>query len=295
MLTLTLSIAGLVPYSLPIQCTCGFLLQNNDNLTQTSCSNKFGCPTESGYKILAMLKQLRISCGLGEVLCEDIAYRAKNYKHHLDIFRLEFSDLYQCQTGVASKVSQCQDQLKEINNNGGISLATYIALYYFKNFGETYANKVFEDYDDLNKFYQEVIDNNSLDPKIYISTKLNISYTTDTVKNILNYLIMYRDILLENIELFNIKKSHDKTVRICITGAITRCTDDNGEYFKPRERFADFLSDKFKINVIIEKSASKNVEYVVCDSNTGSRKAKAAGNRLVTSDTLMNILSEINE
>lgn len=292
MLNFTLALAGILPNSYPISCKCGYLFDNNENLTKTSCTHRLGCPTQSGYKILATLKILRINCGLGEVLCEDIAYNAENYNHHLDIFRLNNFEVFNCSSSAIPKVFLAQEALKRINEEGGISLATYISLYFFPNFGESYATRIFEDYDDLELFYKEVIDNQDCNPKHYIANKIGIAFYTNTVHNIYEYLYSNRDLLLKNLELFTIKKSHSSTIRICITGAVIRTLDDNGDYFKPREKFADYLSDKFSINVVLEKSATKSVEYVVCDAPSGSRKEKAAGNRLVTSDRLVEILKE---
>lgn len=287
MLSLTLKVAGIIPYNYPSRCKCGYEFTNNFNLTEATCSNPYGCPTESAFKILYMLNILGIKCGIGKEICEDIAYNAENYTHHLDLFRLSDLDLFKCRTLTSSRVLTLEYELEKINDNGGIRLSTYVSLFNFDGLGETYCNKIFGNYDNLDKFYSEVMTDNS---KQKIAKYLGISEYTDTVIKINKILKSNRSLLFSYLDLFKIKESHNKTINICITGAITNVLDDNGNFFKPREKFAEYLSDKYSINFIVEKSASAIVKYVICDNPNGSSKEKKAGNRLITSDKLIEIL-----
>ncbi len=287
MLSLTLKVSGIMPYNYPSKCRCGYEFKNNFNLTEAVCSNPSGCPTESAFKILNMLNILGIKCGIGKEICEDIAYNAENYNHHLDLFKLSDLDLFRCRTLTSSRVLTLEYELEKINNNGGIRLATYVSLFNFDGLGETYCNKIFGNYDSLENFYNEVMDSNS---RRNIAKYLGISEYTDTVIKIDKTLKSSRVLLLSYLDLFKIKESHNKTINICITGAITNVLDENGNFFKPREKFAEYLTDKYSINFIVEKSASAIVKYVICDNPSGSSKERKAGNRLITSDKLIEIL-----
>lgn len=287
LLSITLKVAGIIPYNYPGKCKCGYEFKNNFNLTEAVCSNPYGCPTESAFKIVNMLNILGVKCGIGKEICEDIAYNALNYNHHLDIFSLSDLDLKECRTITTTRVMPLIYELEKINASGGIRLSTYISLFNFDGLGESYCNKIFGNYDNLDKFYKEIITDNS---RKLISNFIGISPYTDTVINIDKILRNNKELIYKYINKFIIKSSHDTSISICITGAITRVLDNEGNFFKPRERFAEYLSDRFKINFNIEKTASNNVRYVICDNPSGSRKEKKAGDRLVKSDELIKIL-----
>lgn len=293
-LNFTLALSNITPTSYPTQCKCGYMFTSNDNLTKTHCTRPTGCPTESGYKILNVLDTLRIKCGLGKTLCEDIAYNAQNYLHHLDIFKLTNFDVLNCSSAVVPKIIAVQENLKKINEDGGIKLSTYIVLFNFTKIGETYATKIFEDYNNLIKFYEDNIDKKtSVEIRNYIASKINISSYTDTVYDIGKTLLENREILFKYLDLFKFKEVHSKTIRICITGSVRKVLDDNGNYFAPREKFADYITDKYNINCILDKAVTNSTNYVICDSPSGSNKARKAGNRLITSDKFVEIIKNL--
>ena len=294
MLILTLKLLGVIGEDYGDRCDCGYYLLTDGSegkLTSISCTNPI-CPIESQFKIKEMLEILGIKVNLGEEKAGRIVdylfdHNIASYRNNLDLLNLDEEIIFQMPNSLIAPLLALKQAISDINARGGITLAQYMSLWCFNGIGETYCNRIFSTYSSIEDFYKDMLDyddngniSTSFESKIkgykFISEFIHISFSTPTVKMIYETLLSVKDEVIRCIDIFKIKKVASKILQLCITGEILRVKQNDGSLFKPRERFAEYISNKYNINVILNKNYSNIVDFVIMDTPSNSRKAKAA-------------------
>lgn len=315
MLILTLKLIGLVPEEYPDTCECGFLFDatgKDGKYTSIVCSNP-ECPIHSQFTITEMLTKLGIKANLGEEkagVIVDYLLQQKNFDYRccMDLIALPENILMCMPSSVVVPLVTLQRKVKELNDNGGITLPTYMSLWCFSNLGDTYCSRIFSTYSTVDEFYTDFF--KAASQEVFISKFLNISESTATVTSITNILRKHYNEILRCADYFKFKTVAKTLLQICITGEVSRVRRPDGSMFKPRDTFATYLMDTYGVNVVLNKSYNSKVDFVVMDSLSNSRKAQMArkaqrkdpyalaaiqrgedpGCRLITSDELVKII-----
>lgn len=275
---ITLKMLGILPDEYPDTCECGFAFETDGadgKFTNIYCTNP-NCIFHTMFLIPKVLEKLGIKAQLGENKAKILLENFK-LKSHLDMFGLENELL---PSSVSLPVLRSINELKKINDLGGITLAQYISLWCFDTIGDTRSYRIFETYSTLDEFYDDFDKNSNTDifhRKEFIAKFLGIGAFNKTVDEIIKTLVIYRAELYRCLKYFKIRPVSNVVIRVCITGEITKVLDDNGKFFKPRDKFVDYIANKYSINVILAKQFTNDVDFLICDANisTSSKYKKA--------------------
>lgn len=298
MLVLTLKMLGIVPECYPDTCECGYLVETNmssdwdlsKSLTSLNCTNAT-CTTHSAFNIVNMLDVLGLKINLGPNIAEMIMEET-DLKCHLDILGLTDQQITSLSRPAMLPLFRLRSRVAELNESGGITVAKYIQLWGLPNLGKDRANAIFGTISSLADFYSNIMPY-TLEARNFIAEKLHQSPYTKSITDIINTLTMYKDELLRCIKYFNITPVSDTVIQVVITNEITRVLDDNGNQFKPRSKFVEWVSQKYGINVILNSSFSqKNTNFCIADVRTGTKKEKDASKFLRNDSKALQILSQ---
>lgn len=253
-----LQMRGIVPLSYPNSCECGSDLYTNNEMTLTVCLNE-SCFVTLSQKLLQAVNLLQIK-QIGVRWCEDITLlelsKTDTLLTHMDIF------------------------INNINFDEPISLSTYLQLWCLPGIGLSNSNSITSQCKSIDDLYDK------LDYQ-YLSDCLNISHTSITVANIYK-LLKSNEIKIRYIsQYFNIIKKNGKSITVCITGEV--------KGFKPRDKFATYLSYKYGLDVILSSTITRKVDYLISNSLTGTSKETKARNYnipIVTQEEMEAILSD---
>lgn len=288
---------GLLPESTPHICECGEELLVNDTFTYCWCSDK-ECPTQIAYKLLEVFSIFRMKCNVGEIRAKKLAY-GLGIKNPMEIFRDNLDEVfYRIGDQWALDVLTETTRVK----NEEMSLSMFIDAMQIPSLGTTRSNLIFSNYSTVEEFYDslkidfeaELLYEDRLAIASLVAKYIKVDKYSDTVSNIVDDLLDYREDLLKFSKYFKFKESFGETVYVTLTGEIKELKDDDGKPFKPRERLCEYLSDKLKINVVSQGLSEKHIQYLVMDTDmTNNRKykmAKSKGIEVVTSKQLYDIL-----
>lgn len=279
---------GTLPNCIPVFCECGAPFVTNSNMTKTKCVNP-ECPIHNSYKTEKAFDILGVKGGVGALRAQDLA-RQLRYPDFMDIFNVDYIRDRMRELGVYHKsVVDTLSKFEDKNNNEGFTLPTIMHVFQFKNIGATQSVLIFSGLNNFEDFlmkagYYEDKDNKHVFCD-YVSDKIKVSKYSDTVKGISEVLYYNIDYILKYEKLFNKKNSNlldAPTIFIVISGAINKVLNDNGERFLPRETFADYLTDKYGINVeCISSISKKNIDFLITDggmeNNNKFKKAQKFG------------------
>ncbi len=301
----------------PIGCECGMLVVTNPQMTDLKCMNEL-CPVHKAFEVVNVLSKLGIQCNVGNARAEEILYAAK-CKSHLDVFDPQVLENVKTQSGmmysslsVVTAIKRIQEGLRIVNENGGISVATYMYCFRFDSMGETVCNNLFSQFSRIEEFYDKYMTDMTT-ARNFIASRLNQSPWTDTVTHIYQTLLKYKDSIYHYTKFFKFCEiTNTDEISVCITNSITRSVDDNGNRFQPRDTFVEYLRKKYKRNIRYTNSFTNSTHFLICDldvNSSKSRKAKSLqridpkalrlketdptiqlGNRMVTSDEFENMI-----
>lgn len=256
----------------PYECECGSDLMTNDMMTSLFCSN-LNCPTHQGYGLEAALKIWGIKAPIGEVTANSITQWI-DINSPIEVLKPE--NIERIRMMGTSATYDLADELDKFRKNP-VKLWKIVDSMNLKNLGTVRAQKLFSNISSPTEFFSGF--KQVTDMIVYISRQLGISGQSSTVYEICEILLGVSDILGRSETYINYEKI-DKTkssIRIAITGDVTLARDSDGKVFLPRERFADYLSDNYNVNVIIGGFSIKETSILIMDTDmTNNSKFKKA-------------------
>ena len=277
MLLLTQKLYKLIPNSYPVVCSDGWLLEVNPNETRINCSNKL-CPVDNAMKLDRALDILEVDCKVGPSRALGIIERL-GLEHHMDIFNkidriYEYEELL---TGADITIINAIIDYNDKMKNNPIDLYKFMNCWGLEQLGATNSQKVFNDVDDLEEFYDNIESDICWINK-NLSDKLKIDGYSQTIKDIESFLLENKRYILDTASNFKFKKAKKGTVVITITGEISKSKREDGTSYKPRQKFAEEMSDKYGINVLYSNHITQNTNYLICDSDNGHTKINKVKN-----------------
>ena len=142
-----------------------------------------------------------------------------------------------------------------------ISLATYLELWGIHRLGSTTSKNITKNVINIEDFYNKL-------SHTFLGDNMNISMFSNTVDYLYTTLKDKEDDIIMYSQYFNIIENKEKTFNICITNEIYN--------FKPRNKFADYLEDKYNVTIHIYDSVTKKIDFLVCDARSGTSKETKA-------------------
>ena len=248
---------GIVPITYPNKCECGCDLYTNTEMTLTLCLNE-RCFVTLSQKLLQVINTLQIK-QLGVRWCEEITkselLRTEGNITHMDIF------------------------VNRLTYDEPITLSTYLQLWCLPNLGSSNSNSIASKCKSIDDLYEKL----NYD---FLGNCLNISATSITVVRLYKMLKLNENNIKQISNYFNIIKKSGKSLVVCITGEI--------KGFKPRDKFASYLSYKYGVDVIVSSTLTRKVDYLICNSLSGTSKENKARNYnipIITQEEMEEILS----
>lgn len=229
---------GVIPSTYPNTCDCGSDFYINFNFTETKCLNP-NCYITLSQQLLNAVSILEIK-NKGEKWAESTVQALQ--------------PIYPDINHMFVLISSIPD---DILKSKRITLSNYLELWCINKLGSTTAKNITKNVMDINDFF------NKVSPE-FISACMNISMFSDTVVYLYNILSSKKEDILYYSKYFNIATNKSKAINICITNEIYN--------FKPRSKFAEYLEEKYNITVYLYDSVTKKIDYLICDTRTGTGK-----------------------
>lgn len=290
-----------LPEDTQIKCSCGWLLETRAlTMTNIVCTNP-NCPIHNSYKLERALELMGLKASIGDTTAGKILGYYK-VEHFMEVCNPE---IFKNRTFPSAFSSAMINLNLELERAWKMKIETgvFMSAFQLTDLGQTRSAKIFVESKSPKHFYERFseYENDREEYKkqmeIYVADKLKMSSYTKTVSNIVSDLIDYKKKILEVAEWFNFEVAYEETIYIAITGAITFMKDNEGKSFKPRETICRYWKDKYKLNIISSGLSEDTTQFLVMDTNMKSNSkynnAVARGIKVVTSQEMDNILSEM--
>lgn len=281
----------ILPPSTPHRCECGEELIVNENLTSVECQNP-ECRIHGSKKLIDLLNILGISVGIGENNSQEIM-DILGIGNPVDIFEIDFSAIVKPSRYFVI-LTNLEKSIYKIKSEG-IEFYKFIYLFFFKHLGRTRCKDLFSGISNPKEFFDkypsEVLINE------YVSEKLNIMPYRDTVVMITNDLFNNKEYILDIASNLTFKESVGGEIfYITMTGPILYARDDDGLNFSNRDKFPEFVSRKYGINVQAMGLTASKTNYLIMDSNMMSnskyKKAQKYGIEVINSLEFIGIIEK---
>ena len=249
---------------IPHECECGSPIEFTDSLRQIYCSNP-RCLYKVAARLEAMAKAMQAD-GWGESTCIEVCKIFK-LKSPYQVFLLEnaVADGISSLDGVAAfpkKVASiCDPARKKVELWEVVKLAGIPSI-------ETISYKIFDGYNSLTEAFNDI----EKGQVPFIADKLGLKNAETGVMavRVYNTLLEYKDELLFGEKQFQIYKPTGETLHIAITGGV--------QGFKNKGEFIRYINDRYngKVNAMLMSSVTSQVDILIADGDTSSRKYKSA-------------------
>lgn len=284
----------ILPPSTPHRCECGEELIVNENLTSVECQNP-ECKVHGSKKLIDLLNILGISAGIGENNSQEIM-DILGISNPVDIFKVDFSNITK-PSKYFVVLTNLEKSIHKIKSEG-IEFYKFMNLFFFKHLGITRSKDLFSGITSPQDFFREYP--NEILINEYVSKRLNIMPYRDTVVMITDDLFNNKEYILDIASNLKFKESISGEIfYIAMTGPILYARDDNGLNFSNRDKFPEFVSRKYGINIQATKINSNKTRYLIMDSNMMSnskyRKAQKYGIEVVNSLEFIGIIENYIE
>lgn len=240
------------------QCECGEEVHFTESLTQIFCPNRF-CTYKVAARLEAMAKAMQVD-GFGESTCQELC-RQFNLKSPYQVFLLKDK--------TCPSVAAFEKKIAEITSpdKTKVKLWELVKLAGIPNI-ESIAYKIFDGYDSLEEAYAEI----EKHQVPFIAEKLGLKNATTGVMaaNVYKNLIEYKSELLFGESKFTIYKPTGDTFYIAITGGVSG--------FPNKSEYVRYINTRYsgKINVMQMNAVTHQVNALVADGDTSSKKYKTA-------------------
>lgn len=248
---------------LPTKCECGAELQFTDSLVQLYCPNE-SCYIKIAARLEAMAKDMNID-GFGESTCLEICKQFR-LKSPYQIFLIED---YFNRGGTCNNVSAFEKKVKAICDK----TKRQTKLWEFVKYGnipsiKDTAYKLFNGYKTISDAYDDI----ESGQVPFIAERLGLRNGESSVLavRIYNILVEHKTELLFGETLFDIYEPEGDTLKIAITGGVYG--------YRNKSEFVRFINDKYKgkLNAMLMNTVTKDIDVLIADGDTSSRKYKNA-------------------
>ena len=249
---------------LPRYCECGALIEFTDTLRQIYCTNS-KCYYKIASRLEAMAKHMKVD-GWGESTCVEVCKYFKMISPY-QVFLLEDY----VKKGGTCNVPAFEKKVKAICDMDKRTIELWqVVMYAGIQSIETVAYKIFNGYNSLSEAFEDI----TKGQVAFIAYKLGIKQIESSVMalNIYNKLIEYKDELLFGETKFKIRKASGDVLHIAITGPV--------DGYHNKSEYIDFIRDRYdgKVNPMLMGTVTSQVDILIADSDTNSRKYNTALN-----------------
>ncbi|MEO2202513.1 hypothetical protein ABGV42_02000 [Paenibacillus pabuli] len=244
---------------------CEEPLTLNEKMTSLKCENPL-CAGFLGNRISAMAAVLGIK-GFGEAVCEDIVYKHDLKKIH-EIFELapeSLTDLYLSENNIKLHG-------KLIDGITNVVLSDAITSMCLIGIGDKLARKIFEGYTDMDTFYADfdtddrfIIKKLGKEATAHGSSDYNFKKQIPHIRQVLE---VGREEICKFVSYFTIKQIPKDAINITITGGVPG--------YSNKEKFVEMLNSKYSKYIVLNKSLTKDIKYLIVNSKEETRKTKDA-------------------
>lgn len=285
--------AGIIPEQykgvFPTHCRCGSEIEITESLTKMWCPNE-----RCDWKQIARMNNMLTNFGvkdIGEAYCKEL-WECLKYEglddSYVNVFRLPFHKYPEINSKevTAKRFNNIQSAVRDSWYDGGLYLGELIAKLSLPGLDNN-ARKLFFGFNSLqdmvnalNKHYNENVNG------LYRYIQSMFGYGVASRKIYESIRIFKQDILTAQ-RIFNVKEPVYKSIRIAITGSITRA----GKY--TRKNFIKYCNNICNgVAEVVDGSASSSIMFVVADSPSDSSKYAYGRNNdcLITSDKFVEYL-----
>ena len=257
-----------VPYhiakSLPINCSCGFLLTTNYKLTEWACINPY-CPSKNARKVAKVFEIAHDrSLGIGyETAKETLLYN--NFHRHMDFFTIDNPDQFNPNTHSLLVRQNWVDKLKEFRK--GITFAEFIRYFQIDDIGENKCEYLFSGINSVEDLKIAISDEFQF--KMHIAKVLSYaSWNSQPTEKVYNIIRTYLPLFALYEPYFApFKRREGIVVFMTLTG--------NFSEFRPRRKLIDKISQEYDLNPIFSENISSKTEIVVYEEDYNPKFYKA--------------------
>lgn len=245
---------------------CGSELEFTENLTQIYCPNRF-CTHKVASRLEAMAKEMQAD-GWGLETCLKVV-KMFGLKSPAQVFLIPSVNA-ETLALASSNIAAFDKKLQSICDPAKrkVQLWQVVKLMNIPGLAMN-AMKVFDGYTSMTEAYKEIEERQVP----LIMERLGISKNTDSsvmAISIYDTLIEYKDELISAEKRFDIYVPEGEPLKIAITGGVAGYTN-KGEFIK----YLNFIGEgKFSISLM--NTVSTQVDILVADNDTSSRKFKTA-------------------
>ena len=238
---------------IPIVCeTCKTTLINEG--TRLYCPNET-CPKRAYHRLVKWINKLNVKHFSKKLMLKPL-FESGKVKTIADLYSLRIPDLTQFEQVKEASAKKALDNLFAVKN---VSLARFIGGFDIENVGEDLTQRVVDaGLDTLEKIKDASIFQLS---QVEGFAELTAQYLREGVEKL--YPQMEKVLNTNKIEIEEVKKMGGKLdgISFCITGSL--------ENFKPRSKAEELV---IKLGGIVKKNVTKDLNYLVTNSNEPTKK-----------------------
>lgn len=240
---------------LPTECeTCGHPTVITETLSSLHCSNP-QCLEKSVQRLVTMLQDMDVK-DMGESKCESfLRHFEVNNPYAILVYEPTDGPLF---NGCSQEFSE--KFYKQLETKRSMLLWEYIKIGNLPKIRDS-ARKIFAEYDDLAKFYEDFEDPTTggtqfIQKKLGIKGKLEgesimVSQTCETLR-------VFKEDLFEALDYVNIKKLNTPVINLCISTSV-------GAPYKSKKDFVSQMNEKFeeKIHLNFLSSVTQDTQFLI--------------------------------
>jgi NAD-dependent DNA ligase len=259
---------------LPTRCECGAQMALTDTMVHAFCTDRL-CYLKIAARMEEMAKQLRVD-GFGLSTCRVLA-KTFRMRSPFELFNPKLIGIDV--PGVAALPKKIEELRSKLNDS--YELSDIVMLARLPGI-DSLAKKIFKGFDSMEDAYH------GIHKKGYVEVAQRIGNAVNgenvQARAIYEELIGHKTELILGEKIFRVVKARSSSIDIAITGEVRG--------YRNKQLYVDeinAITEKYDISVVMAKSMSKGVKYLICEKANGSssgksEKARQFGIPIITSE-----------